>query len=374
MKILYITNSRIPTEKAHGIQIMKTCEALKRAGHEVTLVVPFRFNPIKDDPFTYYHLETRFPIQRLFSIDLVSLGKFGFLFQSFTFALSACVYVLTHSWDVIYSRDEYSMYFISLFTKKFFWEVHDGVYNFVIAQVVRRARGLIAITNNLKQFYTSKGKNAEDITVIPDGVDLKVFNQNIASLDKKACRARLRLPLDKKLVTYTGHLYGWKGVDILAKAAHLVDADTEVLFIGGTPDDIKMFTAKYKNVPTINILGKKPHTDMPLYLKASDIVVIPNSGLQDISKFYTSPIKLFEYMASGTPIIASDLPSIREILNESNALMTPADNPETLAQNIKKLLHDETRGEKLAQQALKDVRRYSWEERAKNIIQAISKK
>ena len=71
MKIIYITDARLPTEKAHGLQIMKTCEALVRAGHDVELIAPIRRNHLSDDPFDYYKITTRFPIRKLSSIDLV---------------------------------------------------------------------------------------------------------------------------------------------------------------------------------------------------------------------------------------------------------------------------------------------------------------
>ena len=64
MKILYIANARMPTEKAHGIQIMKTCEAFAELGHEVELILPWRFNPIKEDIFEYYNVKKNFKIKK----------------------------------------------------------------------------------------------------------------------------------------------------------------------------------------------------------------------------------------------------------------------------------------------------------------------
>ncbi|MCH7883412.1 hypothetical protein IIA95_03290, partial [Patescibacteria group bacterium] len=78
MKLIYIANARIPTEKAHGIQIMKTCEAFADNGAEIELVVPWRFNPIKNDPFEYYDVKRVFKIVKIPSLDLTAFGKIGF--------------------------------------------------------------------------------------------------------------------------------------------------------------------------------------------------------------------------------------------------------------------------------------------------------
>ena len=109
MKILYIANIRLPTEKAHGIQIMKMCEAFAGLGHEIELVVPWRFNWIKTEPFEYYGVKKNFKITKLPSLDTVWLGRIGFWVQSFTFAEVSVWYALFKKADIVYSRDELSL-------------------------------------------------------------------------------------------------------------------------------------------------------------------------------------------------------------------------------------------------------------------------
>ncbi|KKR77731.1 MAG: group 1 glycosyl transferase [Parcubacteria group bacterium GW2011_GWE2_40_8] len=96
MKILYIANARLPTEKAHGIQIMKTCEAFADLGHSVSLIVPRRFNFIKDDPFEYYRVKRNFKIIKLPTIDLVKFSKIGFWIESIVFAKMTFLYGIIH--------------------------------------------------------------------------------------------------------------------------------------------------------------------------------------------------------------------------------------------------------------------------------------
>ncbi|MCD4705451.1 hypothetical protein K8R61_00020, partial [bacterium] len=85
MKLIYITNNRLPTEKAHGIQISKMCEAFVKQGVEIELVCAKRKNKIKKDFFEYYNLKNRFKLTKLKSWDLVGIiSHLGFRIQSLT--------------------------------------------------------------------------------------------------------------------------------------------------------------------------------------------------------------------------------------------------------------------------------------------------
>ncbi len=368
MKIIYIANSRIPTEKAHGIQIMKMCEAFAGAGHQINLVVPRRFNPIVGDPFDYYKVKQIFKMTKLPVIDLVPLGRLGFIIELVSFSISAFVYVLFKPKDsIIYSRDELPLFLISFFRKNIFWETHSGRLHAVAKSVARRAKGIVVISNGLKNLYLKSGIPNNKIIVASDGVDLEQFN---ISDTKEEARRKLRLPQDKNIIMYTGHLYDWKGAQVLAEAARFLSDKEIAVFIGGTEKDIKNFREKNRNINNILVLGKKPYADIPLYLKAADILVLPNSGKNEISAEYTSPMKLFEYMASGTPIVASDLPSVREILNEKTAFFAEPDNSKDLARVIVLATSDKTASDK-AKMARETVGSYTWKKRTESIISFI---
>lgn len=367
-KLIYIANIRLPTEKAHGIQIMKTCEAFANLGHKVELVVPRRFNFIKEDPFEYYDVEKNFNIVKLPSLDLVKFGRIGFWVQSFLFAQLAFFYSMLCEQDVVYSRDELPIYLLSFFKKNVFWESHIGKFNFITKKLIKKCKGIIAITKGLKDFYTRNGIAKEKIFVAPDGVDLRKF---IVGLSKEECRDRLNLPKGKKIIAYTGHLYKWKGANILADSASFFGNEYLFVFVGGTFEDVKKFKEKYSDSRNILIIGQKPHSEIPYYLKSADILVLPNSAQEKISRLYTSPMKMFEYMASGVPIIASDLPSIREILSSDNAILVKSDDPEDLSNNIYRLLKSITLSGNISSKSLKDVVKYTWESRASNILDFI---
>lgn len=379
MKIIYLANVRIPTEKAHGLQIIKMCEAFKLEGNEVELVVAKRVdNQLEHlEPFNYYGVENKFPIKKLWLIDLVDRNYFfrslSVLIQNTSFALSAFFYLLFKRTDIIYSRDEFSLFLLSLVKKNLILELHTFPQSkfFLYRFLWRRLKKIIVITSHLKNLIIEKIGIAENkILVSPDGVDI---NQFALTQNRDDCRRKLNLPLDKNIVIYTGQLFTWKGVYVLAQASKFLTDKELIVLVGGMEYD-KIKLEKFilaNNLKNIKIIRHQAPTLMPYWLKAANVLVLPNSAKKEISKFYTSPMKLFEYLASGQPIVASDLPSISEILNSHNAILVKPDEPKALALGIKKALSDSILAGIIAKQAFLDAQGYSWPNRARNILNFI---
>lgn len=365
MHLLYIANIRIPTERAHGIQIMKTCEALAKNGASVTLIVPNRRNNIYTDPFTHYNCERIFEIKFLSIFDFIFIPKFGFFITTLLFSVYLFIYNLFNSFDYFYSRDTWPLLFVMLNKKKIIYEAHDGVNGFAMKVLMNKISGIVTISNGLRLYYEKLGFNKPMLNA-PDGVTIKDFI--LEGFDKNKCRLKFNLPINKKIVMYTGHLFKWKGVDTLALSSKRLPKDTIIVFVGGSGNSKKDFENKYSNYKNIIILKQQSHDMVPYLLKSADVVVLPNSASEDISRLYTSPMKLFEYMASGIPIVASNLPSICEILNSTNSVLVKADNVESLSSGINKILKNPTLANSISKQALSDVKKYDWNIRGASLV------
>jgi glycosyltransferase involved in cell wall biosynthesis len=140
------------------------------------------------------------------------------------------------------------------------------------------------------------------------------------------------------------------------------------VFVGGTDSDIKKFKAEAKDMNNVLILGHRPHREISKYLAAADVLVLPNSAKKKISRSYTSPMKLFEYMASGRPIVASGIPSITEVLNEQNAILVESDDAAALADGIKRALSDNNLADAISKRAYNEAKQYDWNVRARRIM------
>lgn len=376
MKLLYFANVRLPTEKAHGIQIMKTCEALASGDTDVRLIVPRRVNSIRKDPFQYYDVNRNFEIVRLPTIDLLFLPffkKLWFLIESVTFAKFSFVYALSHAKSILYTRDVWIAFFLTFLKRPLFYEIHDLPEHpsWIHRRAWAKSSGIIVISNGLREDLIRSGISEEKILIARDAVQLEKFQ---IKESKEECRRRLNLPLDKKIILYTGHLYKWKGVGILIQAVKNIDTNFFLYIVGGTEEDISKLKSEHSKLKNIIFVGHQTHTKIPCWLRAADVVVIPTSGKEKIGSRYTSPIKLFEYMASGTPIIASDIPSTKEVVLEKEVSYFKSDDPEDLVRTIEHLFnnYDEVCRE-TEQLALHRVKEHTWNKRAEDIIKFIEK-
>ena len=376
MRILYIANARIPTEKAHGIQIVKMAGSFADAGVNLELVLPTRKNQeFKNvDIHTHYDVQNNFKITKIKTFDPTFLFKFPsgtyIKIQTLLFIKSLRKYFKQAEIaqdDILYTRDQYLIPLLLKFSKNVVWEVHDLPRNKAkYARYWKKCSKVITITQGLSDELEQLGIDHEKIMVAPDGVDLKIFGQVTQS--PADLRDKLSLPKDKKIVLYTGHLYDWKGAQVLAQAADQIDKSAIVVFLGGIDSDITKFKSQYGQQENIQILDRVEHSQVPEYLQAADVLVLPNSSKTQISVKYTSPLKLFEYMTAKKPIVASALPSIREILNKENSMLVAPDDPEILARGINKVLVDPALAEKISSHAYSEVGQYSWAQRGKNIL------
>ena len=383
MKITYITNAIIPSEKAHSYQIIKMCEAFAKNRMKIDLILP-SFSLLNktviqtETIWQYYGIEDIFKIQKMPYLVWInsyySTRQFlRFLVQVFFFTIFFIFYSLVNKPEKYYVRDPFWTKYLNslrfIHRGKIYYEGHKPQPQVVKLLSSGAIDGLIVNTNQLKNYYLTRGVHPKKIFVAGNGVDLKMF-KNLAP--KINLKNELKIPLGKKVVCYTGHLYNWKGVKILALAMKdFKDDDVVCYFVGGLEKDIIRFKnfIKKNNIPNTTVVGHVSPVLIPKYQIVSDVLVLPN--LKGGESRFSSPMKLFEYMASKRPIVAPDIPTIRELLNEKNSILVKPNNPEALTKGIKLVLNDKKLSEKLSKNAYYTVKKYDWNNRAKNIIKFI---
>lgn len=371
MNIKYIADVRLPTPRAHGLQIMTMCERFAAEGCSVELITPEKRHRAEgsSDPFAYYGIKRSFAWTPVWSMDFLGLTRH---FSRLSYWVDTASFLLSLSripfqpGSVIYTRDPLLLLPFSRTDHIMCVELHDLPR--VGFSQLQKAHTIIVLNSLLKADLVARGISSESILVAADGYDPSAFH---ALPSQKEAREAVSLPSTGHLVLYTGHLYPWKGVEILAQAAKLAKG-ANFFFVGGIDPERSAFIKAHSGQSNIHVLPFVPHDRIPLYLTASDLLVLPNSGKETMSARYTSPLKLFEYMASGKPIVASDLPSLREVLSEKNAFLVKPDDPEALAEGIRYVLAHPEEAAQRAAQALEDVKRYTWESRAKSILSFIA--
>jgi glycosyltransferase involved in cell wall biosynthesis len=192
-----------------------------------------------------------------------------------------------------------------------------------------RADLIVTISEVLKQELIDRGVAPEKIVCYPNCVDPELFNPKLFSEeDNRQLRAKHGISSESLVFTFVGTFGQWHGVDILAKVIRflaeeqeswLLENQVHFMLVG---DGIKMSQVKsilgdYLNKPYITFTGLVPQASAPSYLAASDVLLSPHVANNDGSRFFGSPTKLFEYMAMGKPIIASDLEQLGEVLKHS---------------------------------------------------------
>jgi len=389
LRILYLADIRLPLERANGIQSMETCHALAARGHAVTLIVrPDTHTPPRD-PYIFYGLP-RIPALHIEVAPLTgppAARRAGYL----TFALGRALGRARQ--DLIFTRDlvlaSLALRIPAALRAPVVYEAHTIAADAAAARpdlltgaapaspaklrrlaardarVWRAADGYVTITAGLARELERRFAPRPRLAVVPDGT--RTCDDSAATPPSATGAARDR-PFT---IGYAGHLYPWKGVELILEAV-LALPDTRGLIVGGhdkEPDlaRLKQQAADLDCASRIDFTGPVPPSDVAARLRDADVLILPNPK-SAISTEFTSPLKLFEYMASGRPIVASDLPSLREILRDGeNALLVEPGNPQALVAGITRIKDDPELGARLARQAREDVCAFTWARRAERL-------
>lgn len=366
-RIIAIAGSRIPSDTANSLQVMKACQALVQLGHEVTLVVPGLKNT-SVELRQHYGLQTDFPIEWL-----SSPSRRLFTWQSVRRALS-------FNPDLLYTWFPQSAVFGLLHRFPVILEIHiqpTGRFGPAWYRAFANLRGRKRLASITRALVDTLGRDydtyfhPDEVVVAPNGVDLERF----ASLPDPLTARRQTGIREAPTVMCTGHLYAGRGAELFLSLAKSM-TNAHFVWVGGRPEDVTTWKhrAETENISNILFTGFIPNRDLPLYQAAADVLLMPysssimgSSGTAD-SASVASPMKMFEYMAAGRAVVTSDLPVIREVLNEKNAVFCEPDDLGSWRPALENLLNDEARRLTLGEQARLDVQGYTWVARAQRVM------
>lgn len=374
MKIAYIATSAIPSSTANSIQVMKVCQAFHQNGYTVTLIVPGKGPVDWKDIKTRYGLTVEFKITRIPSIR--HFKRFDFIFR----ALQSC---LSQKVDLVYTRMLWVAYFAQKLKLPVILELHDlpaGRFGKSLLKRFVQSRSkkrIVSITHALVNRIESRFDLTlpqDEVIVAPDGVDLERYR---SLPEPPEARKLLGLP-EKITAVYTGGFYRGRGLELLFRLA-IHFPQVNFVWVGGKPEAVTDWKQQINaaGIGNIQLTGFIDNQDLPLYQAAADVLLMPfgktvsgSSGGNTAD--VCSPMKMFEYMAAGRAILTSDLPVLREVLNEKNAAFYEPENFEELRTRFDELFKTPSLRTRVAAQARVDVEKYTWQQRMRLILESFA--
>ena len=368
--------------------IVAFCSALQSRGAEVTLVamkIRTRADePAAEHPLDLYRIPMRFATRlRRVPVDqrheggpLPTLAR---LAVHTTEAVRAAGTPTARGRLIFYTKTYSSALVLTALARvartptRVVFEAHVPPASRMQRKVLGLVDGVVANTYVLREELVERhGLPSSRVIGTHQGTDLESWER--LEVSKEAARSRLGLPENQQLVVYTGKVViGYREVEhILAAAALLRDAAPTVhfLIVGGRADHVEHYRQRViaDNLTNVAFVGFVRPVDVHLYQLAADLLLLYYpSGLP--LNDYRSPGKLFEYMASRRPIVAVDLPVLREVLGEPPAaFLVPPDAPDLLAREILDVLSSPGPAARIAATARERVREFTWDARARTIL------
>ncbi len=399
MKIAVITD-HIPSQWAHSINTMKIAKGFSKLGHKVEVLVVRRYLEEKNrfkirNVHNFYDLDKRirFKYFRDYSPyyfrEIRYFGPFMALVTNIITKFYSKLrvyldpekriseYCKRNKFDFAFCRRTYNAVYYNIVNKiPTVLDKHN--YRDSKLQLILKFnkskyfRGIMTINELLKKKLINKGFSSNEIRNMENAVDIDKFNQ--IKDDKINLRKKLNIPLNKKIILYSGGLYGDRDIDIIINASKFLESEKFCfLFIGGTKKDIrrwKNYKRRHKIESDVKFLGFKPKILIPYYLKAVDILLATYS--EDCSTLdIMSPVKIIEYMAAKVPIIITKIGRTIELYNNDVCLYIRPNDPKDMSEKVKLLITDENLRKKLTKNAYTIAMNFSIEKRCEKILELI---
>ena len=368
LRIFYLSDATIPSRLANSVHVMKMSRALSDIGVEIVLYANKGKSQGKD-PFKFYGVTKNFKIKFVPSAI--------FFKSTFWTAIYSILSVSIDKKSLIYTRSIYALLLAMVFRIPAAIEMHSKIENHknIKLMIFRFAlrhhlfKGFVVISEPLREYYQKLfNLKSTKILLAPDAADIissSVIPQKLRN-EKRLC------------VGYVGQLFKGRGIELIYELSkRLPNIDFHI--VGGLEPDINYWEEITKHQNNLTFHGFVAASETSKFLKAFDVVLAPYQrrvtilGRGDSSE-WMSPLKLFEYMGAGVPIVASDLPSIRSILHHGKTgILCSPDNIESWFYAISQLESDPNFRIEIGANALDELsKKYTWNLRAEKIFSWLS--
>lgn len=363
MRVAYLSGAPLPARTANSIHVVKMCNALASLGHDVVL-----YSPAADPKqvFPYYGIDRSFLLQEI--------PHHRFRYAGHLYGLAIARAAKRWGADVCVGRHPTACLAAALRGIPTVFETHApidqaGRLTGGLFQVLIRTsafRGIVVITEALAaRFRRDYPELTNRLIVAPDGAD------PVGATEAADIRRRNLLN-----VGYTGHLYPGKGIEVVNRIAPM-SPFAHFHIVGGREEDVAHWQKELEGQRNVTFYGHVPHEKVPAYLAAFDVALLPNQASvrgnagKEIGA-WTSPLKLFEYMAGRCALVASDLPVLKEVLRDGeNAILCDPVVPEAWRDALLTLHENPMLRKRLAARAHDEfLQRYTWRARADFIVKS----
>lgn len=383
--------ARIPSGRAHSISSVRMCSALGRAGGDVVLVAP-RWGINRAGFTEFYGISPMFRLLRIL-VPRVLKGEVATqarlwmmmsIIYAFQAGLLACIASLA-------SRDRRLYLFItepSLLLAIFLlhprpaviYELHDiprlkGLTGTLMKAALSRCSLIITTSEYQKRILEPVVEGRVPVLPAHNVAEEELFNDEGAI--EGGADTELQLPPEARIVLYAGQLSAWKRPEFIVEAVKMLGRqDVHLVFVGGDERDIARVKAyaSLLGLANVSFTGFVRPRLVPKLLRRADVLVHYTPPPREGSIAGFSPLKIFEYMLAGKPIVAPRTPGVVEVLRDGyNALLFNPHDPRDMASKIRLIIDDEDLAKRISVNAqLEASGKYTYRARAAKILEKLS--